>query len=141
MITIYPHEDDWANIAQLTGDTSWDPKNMRQCFERLERCEYLPTDTPGHGFSGWLGTNRADLKLALKDFKILSIIGAAATAMGHNILSVIRENVSQLFGLLLRDMNSVDPRRDMTEGIYQLPLAVSHAKRSGTRDLVVDTAK
>jgi choline dehydrogenase len=141
MITIYPHENDWANVAQLTGDTSWEPKNMRQYFKRLERCEYLPTHAPGHGFAGWLGTNRADLKLALKDFKILSIVGAAATAMGNRILSVIPEKVSQLLGLLLRDINSVDARRDMTEGIYQLPLAMSHGKRSGTRDLVVDTAK
>jgi choline dehydrogenase len=114
---------------------------MRQYFKRLERCEYLPTDAPGHGFDGWLGTNRADLKLALKDFKILSIIGAAAAAMGNRILSVIHEKVSQLLGLLLRDVNSVDARRDMTEGIYQLPLAVSRAKRSGTRDLVLNTAK
>lgn len=141
MITIYPHESDWSNIADLTGDTSWAPTNMRQYFKRLERCEYLPNGTPGHGFNGWLGTNRADLKLALGDFKILSIIGAAATAMGHSILSLIPEKVSQLLGLLLRDVNSIDPRRDMTEGIYQLPLATSHGKRSSPRDFAVDTAE
>lgn len=141
MITIYPHESDWLNIANLTGDTSWDPQNMRQYFERLERCGYLPNGTSGHGFTGWLGTNRADLKLALGDFKILSIIGAAATAMGNTILSLIPEKISQLLGLLLRDMNSNDPRRDATEGIYQLPLAIGNGKRSGTRDFLVDTAR
>lgn len=141
LITIYPHESDWANIASLTGDTSWDPKNMRQYFKRLERCEYLPSSTPGHGFGGWLGTNRADLKLALGDFKLLSIIGAAAAAMGHTILGLIPEKISQLLGLLLRDVNSINPRRDMTEGIYQLPLATTQGKRSGTRDFLVDTAR
>lgn len=141
LITIYPHESDWANIAQLTGDSSWDPKNMRQYFQRLERCEYLPNGTSGHGFTGWLGTNRADLKLALGDFKILSIIGAAAAAMGHSILDLIPAKISQLLGLLLRDVNSIDPRRDMTEGIYQLPLATSNGKRNGPRDFLVDTAK
>ncbi|KFY90769.1 hypothetical protein V500_04965 [Pseudogymnoascus sp. VKM F-4518 (FW-2643)] len=141
LITIYPHESDWANIAQLTGDSSWDPKNMRQYFQRLERCEYLPNSTSGHGFTGWLGTNRADLKLALGDFKILSIIGAAAAAMGHSVLDLIPAKISQLLGLLLRDVNSIDRRRDMTEGIYQLPLATSNGKRNGPRDFLVDTAK
>jgi choline dehydrogenase len=141
MITIYPHQSDWSNIASITGDTSWEPSNMRQYFKRLERCEYLPNGIPGHGFTGWLGTNRADLKLALGDSKILSIIGAAATAMGNSILGLIPEKFSQLLGLLLRDVNSINPHRDMTEGIYQLPLAMTHAKRSGTRDFLVDTAK
>ncbi|KAK2689258.1 hypothetical protein QWA68_011503 [Fusarium oxysporum] len=141
MITIYPHENDWSNIASLTGDDSWQPDNMRQYFKRLERCEYLPNGTPGHGFTGWLGTDRADLRQALGDFKILSIISAAATAMGNTILGLIPEKVTQLLGLLLRDMNSIDPRRDMTEGIYQIPLAMSHGKRSGVRDFLVETAK
>jgi choline dehydrogenase len=50
--------------------------------------------TPGHGFTGWLGTNHADLKLAMGDFKILSIITAAATAIGHRILDQIPDKVS-----------------------------------------------
>ncbi|KAL4864172.1 hypothetical protein BDV12DRAFT_176601 [Aspergillus spectabilis] len=141
MITIYPHKSDWSNIANLTGDTSWEPQNMRRYFERLERCEYLPNSTPGHGFTGWLGINRADLRLALGDFKILSIIGAAASAMSHKILGLIPNKVSQLLGLLLRDANSTDPGRDSTEGIYQLPLATSHGKRSGPRDYLVETAQ
>ncbi|KAL5333994.1 hypothetical protein BJX70DRAFT_379512 [Aspergillus crustosus] len=141
MITIYPHESDWSNIANLTGDTSWEPQNMRPYFERLERCEYLPNNTTGHGFSGWLGTNRADLRLALGDFKLLSVIIAAASAMGHKILGLIPDKVSQLLGLLLRDANSTDPRRDSREGIYQLPLATSQGKRSGPRDYLVESAK
>ncbi|CAL5866783.1 uncharacterized protein PFLUO_LOCUS993 [Penicillium psychrofluorescens] len=141
LITIYPHESDWSNIANLTGDTSWDPKNMRQYFRRLEHCGYLPNGTSGHGFTGWLSTNRADLELTLRDSKILSIITAAATAMGNTILDLIPEKVTQLLGLLQRDVNSSDPHRDVTEGVYHIPLAMSQAKRSGTRDLIVNTAK
>ena len=141
MITIYPHESDWSNIADLTGDTSWAPGNMRQYFTRIERCGYLPKGTPGHGFSGWLGVNRADLKLALGDFKIVSIVAGAAAAMGHTILGLIPEKISQLLGLLVRDMNSFDPNRDMTQGLYQLPLAMSDAKRSGPRAFLADTAE
>ncbi|OOQ83570.1 alcohol dehydrogenase [Penicillium brasilianum] len=141
LITIYPHESDWANIANLTGDTSWDPKNMRQYFRRLEHCDYLPTGTSGHGFTGWLNTDRADLESTLRDSKILSIITAAATAMGNTILGMVPEKVAQLLGLLQQDVNSSDPHRDLTEGIYHIPLAMSQAKRSGTRDFIVNTAK
>jgi choline dehydrogenase len=141
MITIYPHESDWTNIAELTGDASWEAANMRQYFERMERCEYLPAGTPGHGFSGWLGTSRADLKLALGDLKVVSVISAAATAMGHSLLDLIPQKISQLLGVLLRDVNSVEARRDGIQAIYQLPLAVSHAKRNGTREYLVETAK
>ncbi|KAI8685243.1 GMC-OxRdtase-N domain-containing protein [Fusarium keratoplasticum] len=141
MITIYPHESDWSNIADLTGDTSWNPINMRQYFERLERCEYRPNSDPGHGFTGWLGTSLADLNLALRDYKIISIIGAAATAMGHAILDVIPQAAAQLLRLLVGDVNSADPQRDMTEGIYQVPLSVGNGRRSGTRDLIMNTAR
>ncbi|KAF5697630.1 choline dehydrogenase mitochondrial [Fusarium mundagurra] len=141
MITIYPHESDWSNIADLTGDTSWDPVNMRQYFKRLERCEYRPHTDHGHGFTGWLGTSLTDLELAMRDYKIISIIGAAATAMGHTIFDVIPQAAAQLLHLLVGDLNSAGPERDGTEGIYQVPLSMGHGKRSGTRDLIINTAR
>src|SRR5215813_14069960 len=33
MIFIYPHDADWDGIAELTGDKSWNSKNMRSYFE------------------------------------------------------------------------------------------------------------
>ena len=41
MITVYPHNSDWEEIHQITGDDSWAPDHMRGYFERLERCTYL----------------------------------------------------------------------------------------------------
>src|SRR5262245_44859915 len=65
MITVYPHESDWNHIADVTGDDSWRADKMRGYFSVLEKCEYLGTnqDATGHGFKGWLSTNRADPKL------------------------------------------------------------------------------
>ncbi|KAL2843736.1 hypothetical protein BJY01DRAFT_264195 [Aspergillus pseudoustus] len=140
MITVYPHDSDWSNIAALTGDSSWEPHHMRKYFERLERCSYLAEGTPGHGFSGWLGTERTDLKPALGDFKLLSIISAAASAMGHGIFGLV-DKVSQLLGLLRRDMNSIDSRRDRQEGIYQIPSSTYQGKRNGPHEYIVDTAR
>jgi len=37
LITIYPHDSDWDNIASLTGDDSWSASKMRTYFEKMER--------------------------------------------------------------------------------------------------------
>src|SRR5262249_17410712 len=46
MITVYPHEGDWAKISRIAqadnpADRSWDPVAMRRYFERIERCGYI----------------------------------------------------------------------------------------------------
>jgi choline dehydrogenase len=81
MITVYPHHDDWRRLADLTGDASWSPENMRQYFERLEECRYVP-QAPGatrdpttrHGLAGWLPVSMPDPTLALGDPQLLSIL-------------------------------------------------------------------
>ena len=136
LITVYPHASDWDHIADLTGDTSWAAKNMRKYYERLESCEYMHRNTPGHGFTGWLGTDRAEVKPAFGDIKVLSILKGAARAMANSVI----EDWEDLAGILWRDLNSREPQRDNTEAIYQLPLSMRGGRRSGVRDYVVETA-
>ncbi len=133
MVTVYPHESDWQKIADLTGDATWSASNMRKYYEILERCEYLRTsdDKTGHGLKGWLGVSKADATLALKDLKILSIVKAAATTMGQSILG----DFSELLGIMNRDLNAAGKERDLKEGCYQIPMAISGGRRSGPRDL------
>ena len=44
MILVYPHNADWNQLADLTGDPSWRAEHMRAYFERLERCEHRPDE-------------------------------------------------------------------------------------------------
>ncbi len=84
MITIYPHESDWEEIAGIaqtydTGDSTWDPVNMRGYFERIERCGYIKHVDPDlktwrHGDSGYLGTSMADPSLILGDTELLKVV-------------------------------------------------------------------
>lgn len=136
MITVYPHESDWANIATLTGDASWNPDQMRKYFSVLERAEYLGTNETarGHGFKGWLGVNRADAKLALRDFKVLKIVTAAAAAVGGFF-----GTIPELIGTLSRDLNAAGPERDAREGCFSLPLATTQGHRNGPREFLLDT--
>ena len=108
MITIYPHNRDWDDLATLTGDATFSAENMRQYFERLESCDYVlrpgqdpknwfrrfllwvlrgfrraPKSNPGrHGFAGWLKTTMADPLLAVEDWQLVAIIKAAAEEAG-----------------------------------------------------------
>lgn len=70
LIMFYPLDDDWNAIASLMGDSSWNATGMRKYFERLEANQYVGRGTPGHGFDGWLHTNRVDESVFLdKDNK------------------------------------------------------------------------
>jgi len=68
MILVYPHNADWNQIADLTGDASWRAEKMRAYFERIENCEHRPDErllthlgqNPSrHGWDGWLQTEKA----------------------------------------------------------------------------------
>jgi len=52
-----PPDSDWEYIANATGDQSWAASKMLQYFTRIESCQYLPENTAGHGFAGWLGVH------------------------------------------------------------------------------------
>ena len=75
MILVCPHESDWDRIAQSTGDPSWSATNMQGYFRKLERCRHRPIqhvldelgiDRTGHGWDGWLQTEKALPKDALR---------------------------------------------------------------------------
>lgn len=140
LITVYPHKSDWDGLASLTGDSSWAADKMRKYFVKLERSRYLPSGIVGHGFDGWLTTMVTDLTLVIQDFKLLSLVLAAGTAMGKNILWSIITTVTGLGQVLLSDLNVDSPSRDATEGIYQVPLSMNDRHRTGTREFILDTA-
>jgi hypothetical protein len=54
MSMVTPFEEDWTNIASITGNNSWDPEYMRSYFVKIERLGYAVSSTVGHGFDGWL---------------------------------------------------------------------------------------
>ncbi|KAJ5984571.1 CAZyme family AA3 [Penicillium waksmanii] len=141
MITIYPYENDWEQLASLTGNDSWSASNMRQYFTRLERNRYLPSSLVGHGFDGWLTTSLTDLRLVIEDQKLLSLILAGATAAGQSLLGKLITTVTGLAGVLLRDLNNPSPTRDYDTGPYQVPLAVDvpEYKRTGPREFLMKT--
>jgi choline dehydrogenase-like flavoprotein len=139
MITVYPFESDWNNIASTTGDSSWQASNMRAYFRRLERNRYLPSSVGGHGFNGWLETSLTSLKLVVEDPKLLSVVLSTATAMGKGLLGALINTVTGLEGILIRDLNSPSSARDFRQGSFQVPIAVADGVRNGPRNFILDT--
>ncbi|KAF4451294.1 choline dehydrogenase [Fusarium austroafricanum] len=139
LITIGAHNSDWTNIAQLTGDNSWSPKNMQSYFIKLEKNMYLPSSLIGHGFNGWLGTQLTSLHLVVEDLKFLSLIISAASAFGKSLIGFVLSTVAGLGQVLLRDINA--PGQASKTGLYQVPLSMTDYTRGGPRDFILDTAK
>ena len=159
MITVYPHNSDWDQIAQLTGDPSWNSEHMRQYFERLERCQYIerPRLLTGnaflsalvrlfpflgtffgnpsrHGFDGWLSTNVADPSLVIPDGQLLQVIfSALAESLVENLGRPLT-SLESLNGLF--DPNDWRAQANGMQGLWFTPLSTNAGKRNGTREYI-----
>lgn len=108
-----PAQVDYNDIAEITGDDSWRVENWRQHLVTLERCNYLENgSTPAHGFTGYLDTSQADPSWALDRSDLVSLAQLASDRLGGNTTGL------SLFELLSRDINTDDPARDTTDGVY-----------------------
>ena len=136
MIVVYPHNSDWDHIAELTGDASWRAENMRQYFERIERCDYVsPALTASrHGFRGWLVTNVADPLLMLRDEALQSLVGAALAEALHTLGRPFTRVLERLGAQM--DPNDWRLVEASGEGICRAPFSVDAAHRVGSREYI-----
>ena len=146
MVALYPSEADWEIVANITGDSSWAPSNMRKYWTALENNQYLTLGTAAaasHGFSGWLNITLTDLRLVLRDARWLSILRGAATVMGTNPATSVINTVDLVASMMVTDANNASPSEGTTPGIYQIPLSVTNSTRarSSQRMMILNTAK
>ena len=139
LITVYPHNSDFDRIADLTGDESWRSDRMREYFERLEDCHYLPKPFPGfsdparHGYDGWLKTNNPDLRLLLEDPVLLKIVKSAVVKFGF------KDAINLIFSGNLLDINNWNVA-DGLEGPFIAPMSTGFDyKRRGVREYLLET--
>jgi choline dehydrogenase len=79
MVMAYPHDQDWDDIAETTGDDSWRARRMRKYFERLENCEYCQPNARGHGFDGYIHTSMFDPQILQLDPVLKDLAEAGQT--------------------------------------------------------------
>lgn len=139
LVATYPHNSDWDNIANITGDSTWSSSNMRQYWERFENNQYIPQGGPGssgHGYSGWLNISVTDLRVVETDLKWISLAQGAAIGIGDPPVN------GTALPPLITDLNSDSATRDTMSGIFQVPLSVSNDTRARTspRTFLLNTA-
>ncbi|MFO1049351.1 MAG: GMC family oxidoreductase [Geminicoccaceae bacterium] len=148
MILVCPHDADWDAIAQETGDPSWSAASMHGYFRRLERCRHRPVqavledlgiDRTGHGYDGWLQTEKALPSGAFRDRALMrSIIlsaEAALEASGNPLRRI------EWFLQSAGDPNDRDVIASNADGVRYTPLTTRNRHRTGTRERLLEVAE
>lgn len=146
MITVYPHNEDWDEVARLTGDASWSADNMRNYFQRLENCNHrLPTyrwmakmgiNPSRHGWDGWLQTEKAIPESALGD-------GSLVKTLKESIDQEVKRLPDPAKRVRWLFEGQADPNdwrvvQDNGIGLRYPPLATRNHARIGTRERLQD---
>ncbi|MFO1024718.1 MAG: GMC family oxidoreductase [Acetobacteraceae bacterium] len=148
MIFMAPPDADWDAIARLTGDPGWSGEAMHRHFQAIDDCHHRPEwklpgeagiDPTGHGWDGWLRTERAMPEQALTDDQLLrALLQSALVALDD-----ADRPLEQIWDLFQGHADPNDRRlaRDGFEGLCYTPLSTSHHRRIGTRERLLDVAK
>ncbi|MEU4420879.1 GMC family oxidoreductase [Actinoplanes sp. NPDC024001] len=164
LITMYPNDADWADIARTTGDRSWSAAAMRRYFERIERCRYRPrpkmlprcrwlaeflaklpflsdrfVNRGRHGFDGWLETHLADPQLIARDRQLAAVLFAAAARTLSGWLGRPL-HVWEGLGSLV-DPNDWRVQRRRLQGLWLIPMSTADGRRSGSRERLAEARR
>ncbi|KAK5994035.1 L-sorbose 1-dehydrogenase-like protein [Cladobotryum mycophilum] len=132
-----PPDNDWRHIANLTGDQSWAPENMRKLFVEVEKNGYLPGGhQPGHGYDGFISTNLNNVTFVSSRPGVARFVREAISELE----GVDVQDEQQMLEMLARDINEIDTKRYEKPGVYSMPLHIdSKRRRSGARNFVAET--
>lgn len=149
MIFMPPHESDWDEIARLTGDVSWRGQHMRRYAQRIEHCGHRPVwralrhlglDPTGHGWAGWLRTEKCMPLSVLGDDGLVRLLLGTAGSFTRKLPTPLLSAWRWLRGGL-GDPNSRRLRGGHFEGLCYTPLATSGHRRASVRERLLDVAQ
>ncbi len=147
MILVYPHNDDWDHIADLTGDQTWKAENMRGYFERVENCHHRPLhrwlsklgiNPTRHGWKGWLHTEKAIPMSVLRNRTLAHVMLESGREAFHDMGQKIKRVRWFFEGQL--DPNDWRLVKKNSIGLRYIPLTTSNHARMGTRERVLEVA-
>lgn len=150
MILVYPHNADWNQLADLTGDRSWRAEAMRAYFERIEHCDHRPEEralskvgaNPSrHGWSGWLHTEKAVPSAAIRnrDLRTTILESAKAALRSPELALTDADRRARLDSAL--DPNDWRVVTEAAIGIRYTPLTTKNARRVGARERVLEVQR
>lgn len=139
LITMIGDPQDWERIGNITGDSSWNKKEMYNLFrDRVRNKKYGSGIFSGNRYESsryqrgsegsWLNNERPNPNLIFSD---------------ENLREVTFKSISRSFwsgGKLLNDPNS-NPFSGRREGAYFTPMATRDGYRSSPREWLLDTER
>ena len=146
MILVCPHDSDWNQLADLTGDRSWRADRMREYFKRIENCGYRPTDRAlaklglnpsGHGWNGWLHTERAVPRAVALRRDVRKTVVESARAALQDAARGSRFNLGSLSNVEA-DPNDMRVAADEGVGVRFTPTTTRDSVRVGARERLLD---
>jgi choline dehydrogenase-like flavoprotein len=147
MIYMRPHDSDWNHIAQLTGDRSWRASSMRRYAKRVEACHHRPLwralqhvgiDPTGHGWNGWLHTERSVPLEALGDPQMVGLVAHTTRAFVRSLPHPLLSAWHWLRGK--GDPNAKPVGDGSFQGLCYTPLSTSGHRRVGARERLLQVA-
>ncbi len=145
LIFVYPHNTDWNQLADLTGDPTWRADHMRSYFERLENCQHrgfqrllgrLGVNPTRHGWGGWLYTEKSQPEEAIRDPQIRA-------ALADSISAQLKELGFPTFERLesLGDPNDWRRVKAHEIGAGYIPMTTRDHRRLGTRERLLSVRR
>ena len=147
MIFMPPHDSDWNQIAELTGDRSWRAPHMKRYARRVEACHHRPAwralrhvglDPTGHGWDGWLRSERPMPLDALGDAQMIGMLADTTRTFTHSLPHPLLSALRWLRGA--GDPNARPWGRGSFEGLCYTPLSTANAQRVGARERLLQAA-
>jgi len=146
MIIVRPSNADWNHIWQTTGDTSWRASNMQKYFRRLERCRYrsflfawldrlFGWNRTGHGWRGWLTTERALPLRAVFDWRLRRTLKRALFAAAS-----LLPDAAEGWGWLTSSQGDPNDERLIdaeASTVCIAPMSSARHARTGPRDFLL----
>lgn len=149
MIMVRPNNADWNHIWRITGDESWKASAMQKYFRRMERCRHrfflirwlarLGWNFTGHGWDGWLTTEKALPLRTILDWGIRrTILNSIEAAFA------LLPDAGERWRWLVKGQGDPNDERlidDRAFGVRMIPLTTIKHERTGPREFLLEVQR
>lgn len=142
MIALYPDNDDWEAIADLTGDRTWSAQNMRRYYHRMSDARYVDADTAERTFtgkSGWLKLEQVGvLNNLFRDPELTQyLIQRLNSEENGDLLAKAAQKATEFSP----DPNAWKSVCDRSTGLTDPPRNAENGARYGVREYLLETVQ
>lgn len=142
LISLYPDHQDWDHLVNVTGDKSWNSKDMFQRFNNIQKQN-----------GGWLNLDQANPLTLLEDFYLswmalkvikydaIDTLASTASDILHLDPTFIKEQLAKTLNILKLDPNAPAYVNNKYNGFFNVPFNATNGIRTGVREHILNTQR